>query len=41
MNATDTLICERTPGWAESWVRVSLERAPVGPRVVIEQAHAL
>ena len=29
------LIYERTPGWAEGWVRVSLERDPGGPRVVV------
>ena len=30
------LVYERTPGWAEGWVRVTLEERPSGTKVVIE-----
>ena len=36
MHEAAGLIYERTPGWAEGWVRVSLEHGDTGPRVVIE-----
>lgn len=38
--ATASLIYERTPGWAEGYVRATLERTARGPRLVLEQGHA-